>query len=59
MRKCDIVSARNHAFELMLSAQQMMDYAETERDRKIADYLYHAAWGAYWMMVELGKTAPG
>ena len=59
MRKCDVVSARNHAYELMLTAQSMMDYAETEREKRIADYFYHAAWGAYWLMVEIERVKEG
>ena len=56
MKKEHIVEARNHAYELMLTAQSMMAYAETKRDMKIAAYLYHAAFGGYWMMVEIEKS---
>ena len=51
-----IVSARNHAFELMLEAQALMDAARTEGEKRTADGLYYAAWGAYTLLVEAEKN---
>ena len=51
-----IIAARNHAFELMLKAQGLMDAAQTEGEKRTADGLYYAAWGAYTLLVEAEKT---
>ena len=55
MKKEYIIQARNHAYDMMLNAQGMMDYAENESEKNIADYLYRMSWAAYWTLVELEK----
>lgn len=50
-----IISARNHAFELMLEAQALMDAAETAGHKRSADALYYAGWGAYTLLIEAEK----
>lgn len=49
------VAARNHGYELMMQGQAMMDTAQTDSDKLIADCVYYAGWAVYNMMIELEK----
>lgn len=50
-----ITAAHNHAYEIMLLGQYMMDRATTDSERMVADCVYYSGWSTYWMMVELGR----
>jgi hypothetical protein len=49
------VKARNGSYEMMLTAQAMKDRAETEAEKRIAEYLYTGAWSSYNLLLELEK----
>ena len=50
-----IIPARNASYENMLTAQAMMDFAQTEQEKVIAESLYRMNWAAYSLLVELEK----
>lgn len=54
-----IIKARNASYENMLTAQSMMDFAQTDLEKRIADNLYTMSWAAYNMLVDLEKLVKG
>ena len=55
MKLDEIIKARNASYENMLTAQSMMDFAQTDLEKRIADNLYTMSWAAYNMLVDLEK----
>ena len=50
-----IISARNHSYELMLTAQALRDRADSAWEKMIADSLYDANWATYTLCLELER----
>lgn len=44
MTKDQYTTATNLAYEHMLQAQSMLDYAETEREKMLAKAIYELSW---------------
>ncbi len=59
MKLDEIIKARNASYENMLTAQSMMDFAQTDLEKRIADNLYTMSWAAYNMLVDLEKLVKG
>ena len=50
-----IISARNHSYELMLTAQALRDRVDSAWEKMIADSLYDANWATYTLCLELER----